>query len=99
MSSQGSSSAKAVPRTAFGPLSGDPLSRDVSTSSTSSTESAPEVASSRVVVEAAGPEREAVSISERRVDDGVEEVAVSCGDLVSLIMSEECARIAQMYGL
>ena len=43
MSSQGSSSTRAVSRTAFGPMLGDPLSRDVSVPNASSTESAPEV--------------------------------------------------------
>ena len=45
MSSQGSSSARAVSGTTFGPMSGDPLFRDVSTPSASSAESAPEVTS------------------------------------------------------
>ena len=33
------------------------------------------------------------------MDNEVEEVAVSCGDLVSQITSKERIRIAQMYGL
>ena len=99
MSSQGSSSARAVSGTAFGPMSTDPLSRDVSTPSASSTESAPEVASHPTDKEAAEPEQEAVSTSGRQVDDEAEEVVVSCGDLESLITSEECTQRARMYGL
>ena len=99
MSSQGSSSTRAVSRTVFGPMSGDPLSKDVFRPNASFTESAPEVDSRPVDREAAEPEQEAVSTSGRQVNDGVEEVAVSCGDLESLITSEECTRIAQMYGL
>ena len=45
------------------------------------------------------PEQEATSTSSRQVDNEVKEVAVSCGDLQSLITSEECTRIALMYGL
>ena len=44
MSSQGSSSVKAISGTTFRPMSGDPLSRDVSTPNTSSIESAFEFA-------------------------------------------------------
>ena len=77
MSSQGSSSARAVSGTAFGPMSGDPLSRDVSTPSASSTESAPEVALRRADGEAVVLEQEAVSTSGRQVDDEADEVAVS----------------------
>ena len=35
----------------------------------------------------------------RQVDDEAEEVAVSCGDLESLITLEECTQITGMYGL
>ena len=73
---------------------GDPLSKDVSTLSTSSTESTPEVTSRPVGMEVEEPEREAVSTSGRPVDDKAEDVVVSCGDLVSLITSEECTQIA-----
>ena len=90
MSSQGSSSARAVSGIAFRPMSDDPLSRDVSTPSASSTESALAVASRHADREAAEPEREAVSNAGRLVDDKEEEVAVSCGDLVSKITSEDC---------
>ena len=78
---------------------GDPLYRDVSTPSASHIESAPEVASCPSTREAAKPVQEDVSTSSRQVDDEVKEVAVSCGDLESLITSEECTRISQMYGL
>ena len=94
MSSQGSNSTRAVSGTAFGPMSGDPLSRDVFTPSASSIEFAPEVALYPMGMEAAEPEQEAVSTSGRQVDDKAVEVAVSCGDLVSLNTSEECTRIA-----
>ena len=99
MSSQGTNSVRVISRTAFGPMSGDPLSRDVSTPNASFTESAPEVASRRTAREAAEPEQEAISTSGRQVDDEAEEVAVSCGDLVSQITSEECMKIARTYGL
>ena len=99
MSSQGSSSARAVSGTAFGPMSGDPLSRDVSTPSTSSTKSVPKVASHPVDREAAEPKQEAVSTSGRQVNDEAEEVAVSYGDLESLITSDVYVWIARMYGL
>ena len=80
-------------------MSGDILSRDISTPSASSTESAPEVTSPRVGGEAAELEQEVVSTSGHQVNDEAEKVAVSCGDLVSFITSEECTRIARMYGL
>ena len=99
MSSQGSSSAKAVSGAVLGPMSVDPMSRDVSTPSVSHTESAPEVTSHPSNREAAEPEQEVVSTSGRQVDDEAEEVAVSCGNLESLITSEECTRITRMYSL
>ena len=46
-----------------------------------------------------GLEQEIVSTSGRQVDDEAEEVAVSYGDLESLITSEECTQIARMYDL
>ena len=49
--------------------------------------------------EATEPAHEVVSTSGRQVDDEAEEVAVSCGDLKSLITSEDCTRIVRMYGL
>ena len=90
MSIQGSSSVRVASGTAFGPMSGDPLSRDVSTPSASSTEPAPEVASYPVDRGAAEPKQEAVSTSGRQ-GDVEKEIAVSCGDLESSITSEECA--------
>ena len=80
-------------------MSSDPLYRDVSTPCSSHTELAPEVAShpsARDVVELV---QEVVSTSGRQVNDEVEEVVISCGDLKSSITSEECTRISQMYGL
>ena len=99
MSSQGSSSAKVVSGTVFGPMLGDPLSRDVSTLNASSTESDPEVASRLMDREAAEPEQEVVSTSGRQLDDEAEEVAVSCSDLKFLITSKKCTWIEQIYGL
>ena len=63
MSSQGSSSVRATSGTAFGPMSSDPLSRDVSTPSTSFTEPAPEVISRPIDRRVVEPEQEAVSTS------------------------------------
>ena len=40
-----------------------------------------------------------MSTSGHQVDDRVEKVTVSCGDLESLIIAEECTQIARMYGL
>ena len=80
-------------------MSGDPLSRDVSTPSASSTESAPEVTSRCAGKEAAELEQEVVSTSGCQVDDEVEEVAVSCDELVSQITSEECMKIVRTYAL
>ena len=69
MSSQRSNSVRAASGIVIGPMTNDPLSRDVSTPSTSSTEFAPEVASrptDRGVVE---PEQEVVSTSGRQGDE------------------------------
>ena len=84
--------------TAFGPMSGDPLSRDAFMPSASSIESALEVASSPADRGAAEPEQEAVSTSGRQGDEE-DEVAVSCGDLQSSITSKECTQIMRDYGL
>ena len=81
MSSQGSSSVRAISGTAFVPMSGDPLSREVSAPSTSSIESAPEVASCPAARGAVEPEQEAVSISVCQSEGEAEEIAVRCGDL------------------
>ena len=96
-------------------MSSDPLSREVSEPSTSSTESAPEVASRpmvRGVIELApevtshleergvtNPTQEVVSILGRQGNKEVEEVVVSCGNLQSLIMPKDCTWITQEYGL
>ena len=80
MSSQGSSSIRAASGATFGPISGDPLSRDVSTPSASSADPVPEVASFLVDRGAAEPEQKTVSTS-GHLDDVKEEIAVSCGDL------------------
>ena len=63
MSSQGSSSVRIYSGTTFAPMSGDPLSRKVSTPSASSTESAPEVNSRPVDRRAVKPMREMASTS------------------------------------
>ena len=65
MSSQGSNSVRATSGATFGPISGDPLSRDVSMPSASSTETAPEVAFRPIDKGATEPEQEAVSTSGR----------------------------------
>ena len=84
MSSEVSSSVRATSGAAFGPMSGDPLYREVSTPSASSAESVPEVALHRMESEAARPKMEAASTLGRLVEiDDEEEVAVSCGDLMS----------------
>ena len=109
MSSQGSNSVRLFSGAAFTPMSGDPLSMEVSKPSTSSTESAPEVASRPVVRGAMEPApevasrpkdrwamepvQETVSISGRQGDEEAEEVAVSFGNLQSLITPEDCTQI------
>ena len=98
MSSQGSSSVRATSGAAFGPMSGDPLSMDVSTPSASSTEPTSEVTFRPVDRGAVEPEHEAVSTS-GHLDDMEEETAVNYGNLESSITQEECTRIAQEYGL
>ena len=98
MFSQGSSSVKATSGTAFGPMLGNPLSRDVSSPSASSTELAPEVASRHVDRGATEPEHEAMSTLGRQ-GDVEDEIAVSCGDLKSSIIPEECIQITWEYGL
>ena len=84
MYSQGISSIRAASGPAFGPMSGDPLSRDVSTPGASSTDPAPEVASRPVDRGAVELEQEAVSTLSR-LDEVEEETVVSCGDLESSI--------------
>ena len=78
MSSQGSSNVRICSGAAFAPMSNDPLSREVSTPSASSTESAPEVASHPVDRWVAEPVYETTStsghFSEEKEED---EVAVS----------------------
>ena len=64
-------------------MSGDPLSREVSTPSTSSNEFALEVVSRPVVKGAMEPALEAVSTSGSQSEEEVEEIGVSCGDLQS----------------
>ena len=66
MSSQGSSSVRVFSGAAFLPMSGDPLSREVSEPSTSSTESASEVTSRPVVRGAVEPAPEVASRPEDR---------------------------------
>ena len=77
MSSQGGSSVRTCSGVPFTPMSGDSLSREVSTPSTSSTEFAPKVASrptSRRVTELV---RETASTSSRLGKEEKNEVAVS----------------------
>ena len=65
MSSQGSSSVRSILGTFFAPMSGDPLSREVSVPNTSSTESTPEIASYPVVRGAVELAQKVVSTSGR----------------------------------
>ena len=81
MSSQGSSSVRSITRTAFAPMSGDPLSREVSVPSTSSTKFAPEVASRPVARGAMEPVQKVVSTSSHQSEEEAEEIVVRCGDL------------------
>ena len=100
MSSQGRSSTRATSGTIFGPMSSDPLYKEVSTPSACSVESIPEVASRQRESEVGELEREAASTSRCRADvEGDEEVAVSCGDLVSQVTGEKCVKIARLYSL
>ena len=98
MSSQGSSSTRAASGATFGPMSGDPLPREVSTPSASSIDPASEVTSRLIDREVAEPEQEVVSTS-GRLDDVEKETALSSGDLKSSITREECTWIAQEYSL
>ena len=81
------------------PKLGDPLSREVSEPSTFSTESALEVASHPMARGALEPTQEVVSTSGLQSKEDVEKVAISCGDLQSLITPEDCTRISREYGL
>ena len=81
MSSQGSSSVRTISGAAFTPMSGDPLSREVSMPNASSTESTPKVASRPVGRRAMEPVRETTSTSGRQSEEEEEEVVVNCGDL------------------
>ena len=99
MSSQRSSSIRVFSGTAFTLMLGDPLSREVSEPSTSSTESAPRVASRPVDRGSMEPAQEVAPISGHQGDEEVEEVTVNCGDLQSLITLEDCTRITREYGL
>ena len=71
MSSQGSSTVSAVSGAVFGPMSSDPLYKDVSTTSASHTKSTPEVASRPSAREAEELAQEVVSTLGRQVDDEV----------------------------
>ena len=75
-------------------MSSDPLYRVVSTPRTSSAESVPKVISHKIESKAAELEKKAASTSGCQVEGEEEEVAVSCGDLVSQVMLEEYAKIA-----
>ena len=99
MSSQGSSSVRIISGAAFVPMSGNLLSREVSTPNTSSNESTPEVASCPVDMRAMEPVREMTSTSGRQSEEEEEEITVNYGDLQSSLTSKDCTRIAQEYGL
>ena len=74
MSSQGNSSFRAASGAAFGPMSGDPLSRDVSMPNAPSIDPVAEVASCPVDRGAAEPEQDGVHFRlpgrRRRGDSG-----------------------------
>ena len=97
MSSQGSSSIRVSSGTTFAPMLDDPLSREVSEPNTCSIESTPEVASHPVDKGAMEPAQEAGSISGCQRNEEVEDVAVSCGDLQSLIKPEDCTLFTREY--
>ena len=81
MSSQGSSGVRTCSGAAFTSMSGDLLSKEVSTPSASSTKSTPEVASrptSRMTIE---PVREIASTSGRPREEEEDKVAVNYEDL------------------
>ena len=84
---------------AFAPMSGDPLFREVSTPSTSFTESAPEVASRPTGRRVTELVREIMTTLGRLGEEEEDEVAVSCEDLQSLLTTEDCVWIARQYGL
>ena len=94
MSSKGSSSVRAISGIAFAPMSGNPLSREVSVPSTSSTESALKVAFRPVDSGAMEPAQEVVSTSGCQSEEEVEEIMVNCGDVQSLITPEDCTWIS-----
>ena len=81
MSSQGSNSVRVVSGIAFAPMSGDPLSREISTPSTSSTEFVPEVASRPTGRGALEPTQEPVSTLDCQSEGELEEIVINCGDL------------------
>ena len=100
MSSQGSSSVRVYSRAAFAALAGDPLSREVSTPSISSMESAPEVTSHPADEGVTRPVSELASTSGRiNEEEEEDEVAVSCEDLKSTLSAEDSVRIAAHYDL
>ena len=100
MSSQGSSSVRIYSRAIFAPMAGDPLSREVSTPSASSTESAPEVVSCPGDKRAIEPVCETTSTSCRFSEEEEEdEVAVSCEDFQSTLTTEDFVRIVRQYDL
>ena len=81
MYSQGSNSVRTISRAAFAPMSGDPLSQEVSTPSASSTKSVYEVASRPVDKRAMKPVHETVSTSSHPDEEEDEDMTVSCEDL------------------
>ena len=100
MSSQVSSSVRIYSGAAFVDMAGDPLSREVFTSSTFSTKSTLDVASCPADKGVIGPAREAVSTSGRFSEEEKEdEVAISCEDLQSTLTVEDSIRIAREYDL
>ena len=81
MSSQESSSVRTYSRAAFAAIGGDPFSREASTPSAFSTESAPEVTSYPPNRGVTRPASEAASTSAHFSEEEEDEVAASYEDL------------------
>ena len=98
MSSQGSSNVTICLGVAFPPMLGDPLSREVSMPSTSSTESAYEIASCPVGRRVMELVHEMVTTLGCLGEEEEDEVAVNYEDLQSSV-TKDYIRIARQYGL
>ena len=101
MSSQGSSSVRAISKTAFAPMSGDLLTSCLGRSLRPALHQLSLRLRSPLVQWTGGyrARAKAASTSGCQSKGEVEEIAVSCGDLQSSLMPEDCTQIAQEYGL